>query len=84
MHDIAVFDDVLLAFHAQHPGGAGRSFGTEAGVVIETDHFGTDKAAFEIGMNNSGRLRGLAAHRNSPGPHFLGPGGEIAGRPSVR
>ena len=46
-------------------------------IVVISDGFGADKAAREIGMNNTGRIDGFAYFWNGPGAAFLRPCREI-------
>src|SRR5882762_484399 len=77
MHDVAIGDDVLLAFQPQLAGIAGAGFAAERGVIGIGDGFGADKSLFEIGMDHAGRGRRLGAAVDGPGPRLLRPDGEI-------
>jgi len=53
MHDVAVGDDIVLAFQPQLAGVAGAGFAAERDIIGIGDGFGADKAFFEIGVNDA-------------------------------
>ena len=57
MHDVAVGDDVVLAFEAKLAGIARAGFAAELDVIVIGDGLGADEAALEIGVDDAGRLR---------------------------
>src|SRR5690606_19224610 len=57
VHDIALLDDVLLAFQAQPAGFLRASLAFVLDEVVVGDHFGADEAALEIGVDDTRRLR---------------------------
>ena len=71
MHDVAVGDDIFLAFQPQLAGVAGAGFAAERDVIGIGDGFGADKALFEIGMDHAGGGRRLGAAVDGPGARFL-------------
>ena len=77
MHDVAVLDDVLLAFDAELAGLADAGLATERNVVVVFDDLGADEAFLEVGVDDAGALRGLAAAHERPGTHLVGSGGEV-------
>ena len=77
MHDVAVGDDIFLAFQPQLAGVAGAGFATQGDIVGIGDGLGADKALFEIGMDHAGSRRPLGAAVDGPGARFLWPYGEI-------
>src|SRR4051812_48888168 len=50
MHDVAVGDDILLAFQAQLAGIAGASLPVQRDIVGIGDGLGANKTFFEIGV----------------------------------
>jgi hypothetical protein len=77
MHDVAVGDDVFLAFQPQLAGVAGTGFAAERDVIGVGDGFGADKTLLEIGMDHAGGGRRLGAAVDGPRPRLLRPDGEI-------
>src|SRR5437660_9107552 len=77
MHDVAVGDDILLAFQPQLAGIASAGFAAKRDVIGVGDGFGADKSLFEIGMDHAGRGGRLSAAVYGPGPRLLRPDGEI-------
>ena len=66
MHDVAVLDDVVLAFDAHLAGGTDGGFGLVVDEVVVLDDLGTDEAALEIGMYHACALRGFPTAAESP------------------
>jgi hypothetical protein len=56
MHDVAVGDDIFLAFQPQLAGIAGARFAAERDVIGIGDGFGADKPFFKVGVNDAGGL----------------------------
>src|SRR5260370_24353149 len=77
MHDVAVGDDIFLAFQPQLAGITGARLAAERDVIGVGDRFGADKALFEIGMNNPYGGGRLCAAVDGPGPRPPGADGEI-------
>src|SRR5690242_5330207 len=77
MHHIAVDDHVILALQAQFTGITRAGFALERNVIAIGDRLGTDEALFEIGVDDTGRLRRARTLRNGPGARLLRPDGEI-------
>ena len=55
---VAVLDDVVLAFGAHLAGFLGALFALVLDEVVEGDGLGADEAAFEVGVDDAGGLRG--------------------------
>src|SRR5690348_8571161 len=68
VHDIALLDEVLLAFETQLACIARTGFAVAGDVVCERNHLGADEAALEVGVNDCGRLRCSRAYPYGPGP----------------
>src|SRR3954451_12508615 len=66
-HDVAVLDDIFLAFIACLAGFLGRYFAAQRDEVVVGDGLGADEAAFEIGVDDAGGLGGLVALVDGPG-----------------
>ena len=77
MHDVAVADDVLLAFEPHLAGVLGAGFAAERDVVVVGDRLGADEAFLEIRVDDAGRLRALGAALDRPGARFLRADGEV-------
>ena len=78
MDHVAVFDDVFLAFQTPFTGILGTLLALVLDKVVIADDFGTNKALFEVGMDNTGRLRSGCADLDGPGTYLFYTGGEIA------
>ena len=76
MHHIAVLHDIFLAFYAHFAGFFGFGFAAERDEIVVGNHLGADEAAFKIGMNHAGGLRGGVAFVDGPGADFFDAGGE--------
>src|SRR3569623_1893739 len=66
-HHVAVFDDVLFAFVAGLAVFLGGDFAAEGDVVVVGDGLGADEAAFEVGVDDAGRLGRAGALMDGPG-----------------
>src|SRR5262245_66347262 len=77
MHDVAVGDDIVPAFQAQPTGIACTSLPAESHIIIISDGLGTNEAAFEVGVDNSGGFRGAGPLGHRPGARLLGADGEV-------
>jgi len=51
MHDVAIRDDVILAFQPQLAGIARAGFAIQRDVVVISDGLGADEALLEIGVS---------------------------------
>src|SRR5260370_42651580 len=80
MHDVAVGDDVLLAFQPQLAGIAGAGLAAERDVIGIGNRPGANKTLFEIGMNAAGGGRRPWAAVDGPGPRRLRPDGAVGQR----
>src|SRR5687768_7609857 len=69
---VAVLDDIIFAFVARLPGLFGRLLAAKPDVIVEGDRLRADKAAPEIGVDDSGGLRRARAPRHRPGARLLG------------
>ena len=58
MHDVAIGHDIVLALNAQLAGGLGALLAAELDVVVVSNNLGLNKAAFKIGVDDAGSLRG--------------------------
>src|SRR5438128_300145 len=76
MHDVAVLDDVLRAFEPHLARILGALLAVARDEILIGDGLGADEAFLEIGVDDAGRLRRLAAPRNRPGLRFLRADGE--------
>src|SRR4029077_2733067 len=76
VYDVALLHQVFLALQAQLAGVARTGFAPAGEVVREGDDFGADEATFEVGMDDSRRLRRRRPDAHRPGAHFLGACGE--------
>ena len=76
MHDIAVLDDVILAFDAHLSGGADGGLGLVMDEVFVLDDFRADEAALEVSVDDTGGLGGLIAYADGPCTALVGTGRE--------
>lgn len=76
VHDVAVLDDVFLAFDGHLAGVAYGALAAEAYVVVVLDYFGADEAFLEVGVDDAGAAGCLAAAAECPGAHFVLAGGK--------
>ena len=60
VQDVAVLDDVVLAFEPELAGVLRARFAVERDVVVIGDGLGADEALLEIGVDDAGGLRRLA------------------------
>src|SRR4051812_43161436 len=74
--DVAVADDVFLAFELQLGVRAAGSLGAVLDEVLPPDDLGLDEAALEVGVDDARRLGGLGAALDRPGAALVGAGGE--------
>ncbi len=79
--DVAVLENVLFAFEAILAGFAGGGGAAQPSEVLITDHFGFDKTLFEIGMDDTGGLRGFPAFLDRPSADLFFTGGEVGLQP---
>ena len=77
VHDVAVLNDVVLAFGAHLAGFLSALFTLEGNEVFVGDRLGADEAAFEVGVDDAGGLRGGVALVDRPGADFLDAGREV-------
>ena len=70
MEDVAVLDQVFLAFGPHFAGILGAGFAAAGDEVVIGDGLGADEAMFEVGVDYAGGLRRprLAADRPGPWP----------------
>src|ERR1035437_925419 len=76
--DVAVFDDVLLAFQTELAFVAGAGIAAEIDQRLPVHHFGANELLFEIGVNRAGGFDRRAVHGNGPGAALVFSGGEEA------
>src|SRR5689334_20052624 len=78
MQDVAVLDDIVLAFEPELAGIARSRLAIETDIVVIGDGLGADEAFLEIGMDDACRLRRPGAPGDGPGARLLGADGEIS------
>ena len=71
VHDIALPDDVFLAFESQATCLFGALLTVAGDEVVVSDHFGTDKAFLEIRVNFTSRLRRRRTDFGRPCANFF-------------
>ena len=71
IHHISILHHIIFPFYRHFAGFFAFRFGTVCNEIIVFDHFGPDKPFFEIGMDNTGRLRCFHTFTESPCPHFF-------------
>ncbi len=79
--DVAVLENVILAFEAVFAGFAGGGDAAQGGDVLVGDDLGLDEALLEIGVDHAGGLRGLGADVDRPSADLLFAGGEVGLQP---
>ena len=62
VHDVAVGDDILLAFQPELAGFARAGFALVGDVIGIGNGFGADKALFKVGMDDTGGGGGFGDH----------------------
>lgn len=77
MHDIAILDDIVLAFQTPFAGIFRTLFALVRNEVFVAITLCADETAFEIAVNHTGGLWGGRADRNGPGADFLYAGGKV-------
>ena len=77
MDHIAVLNDVFFTFCPHFARFFGFGFAAEGNEIVVGNHLGADEAAFEIGVDDTGRLRGGIAFLNCPRAHFFDAGSEV-------
>ena len=76
MHDVAVLDDVFLAFHAHLAGGTNGGFRLILDEVVILDDLGADETFLEVAVDHTGGLRRLVSLADGPGAALVRTGGE--------
>ena len=71
MHDVAVGDDIVLAFEPHLAGVARAGLAAAGDVIVVGDRLGADEALLEIGVDDAGGLRRLGAAGDGPGARLL-------------
>lgn len=66
VHDVAVLDDIFLAFGGELSGGSDGTFAAECDEVIVLDDFRPDEAFLEVRVDYSGGFRGLVTLVDCP------------------
>ena len=66
MHDVAILHDVLFAFQTHFPGFLCAFFAFVLYVVVVGDDFGSNEAAFKVGVDHASSLWGSCAFFNGP------------------
>ncbi len=77
MNNIAIGDDIVLAFQAPFTCIFRTILSAVVHVVSITDNLCADKSFLEIGVDHPRCLWCRGTFLYSPGPHFLGAGGEV-------
>src|SRR5699024_4986439 len=67
LHHVPVAHHVLLALHAYLTARLGLRHGPSVHQLVEGDDLGLDEAAFEVGVDDAGGLRGGGARGGGPG-----------------
>jgi hypothetical protein len=70
VNDVAILDDVVLAFDAHQAGFLGGFLSAVAVDIFELGDFGTDEGFFEVGVDDAGSLGGAPAAFDGPGADF--------------
>src|SRR3984957_3858112 len=76
MQDVAVGDHIVLAFEAELARLARAGLAAIGDIIVIGDGFGADKAFFEIGVDDAGRLRRPGSLFDRPRARLLWPRGE--------
>jgi hypothetical protein len=84
VHDVAVLDDVLLAFHAQLAGGLDARLAPELLEIRERVDLRADEALLEVGVDHAGCLGTERALPDRPRADLCFTGREVDCRPSRR
>src|SRR6185437_16838333 len=71
MQDVAIGNDIFLAFQPKLARIARAGFAVERNIVAIGDGFGANESLFEIGVDHAGRGRRLGAAMDGPGARFL-------------
>ena len=71
MHDVAVGNNIVLAFQSQFASITRASLTVACDEIVIADGFGSNKPAFEIGMDNACGLWRLGPFVYQSGPRFL-------------
>ena len=77
-HDVAVLNDVFLAFGPGESLFPGWFPSPHSNEVIVGHRLRSNEPLLEIGVDHAGRSGGFVAPVNGPGTHFLLSGGEVA------
>ena len=79
--DVAVLHDVFFAFETGEAFFAGGLAAAAGDQIIVANDLGTDKAAFDVGVDLAGCLRCLGADRDGPGTDLFFTGGQERHQP---
>ena len=71
MHDIAVLDDIILAFNSEFACLPARGLTAESDEIFVLDDLGTDEPALEVRMDHTCALRRLSACAERPRAHLI-------------
>src|SRR5215472_4344819 len=74
--DIAVLDDILLAFQAQFSFVPSLAFAASGDEIVVVNHFGADEAALEIAVDAAGGAWCAVATADGPSLHLVLPHGK--------
>src|SRR2546426_12631773 len=78
MDDVAVLDDVVLAFEAELPRLAAARLAAVADEVVVGDHLGADEAALDVAVHAARAPAGGGAAADGPGSALVLPAREGA------
>src|SRR5664279_5325685 len=79
--DVAILDDVVLAFDAQFSGFARARFTVTGNVIVVRDRFTGNEATFEVFVDDGGSLWRFGTLGDSPCPRLFRTAGEIGHQP---
>ena len=77
-HNIAIFYNIVFPFHTHQTFFFGCSVAACIMQIVVSYYFGTNKAAFKIGMNFAGSARCFGAVYDGPCTDFFWPCSKIA------
>ena len=75
--DVAVGNHIRLAFASELASFPDPFFVVVKFQILQAEAFGTDKTAFEVGVDDAGGLGSGGSNRNGPCPDFFFSGGEV-------
>ena len=72
VHDVAVLDDIFLAFGGELSGGSDGTFAAECDEIIVLDDFRPDESLLEVRVDDSGGFRCLVTLVDCPCAALIG------------